>query len=172
MDTLTDRKRNEGRKQVDSKRLLGLARYLLPVVVVGVCVGAWYSDVIADLFAHRTRAADVTGDWVLDDEGLARVAAGAASIAPAGPQRDALTASLLTKAEPYRGVTLSFAPGQLTIRGPSGTRELPGVFEGFSESALAFRPQGERSISIIVDEPGKRIRLAQPLMSIPLKRAE
>lgn len=159
-------------RRVDSEHLLRLARYLLPLVVVIICLGAWYSDVIADLFAHRTRTSDVAGSWILDEEALARNAEGVASIVPPGRERDAMAASLLTKGDPYRGVVLTFEADRLVTRNAAGTREQPGVYEGFSEASLAFTPTGQRSMAIIIDEPGRRIRLALPVLSIPLKRAE
>jgi hypothetical protein len=158
-------------RTVDSEHLLRLARYLLPVVVVLVCLGAWYSDVIADLFAHRTRMSDVAGSWVLDEEALARNAEGVASIVPPGRERDAMAASLVAKGDAYRGVVLTFEADRLVTRSAAGAREQQGVYEGFSEASLAFTPAGQRSIAIIIDDPGKRIRLAQPVLSIPLKRA-
>ena len=153
-------------------RLLRAARYALPVIVVLIIAGAWYSDVLLGALAPRPKAADIAGEWRLDEGAYRSMAEGVARSVPEGPARERYLASLLARADSYRSAVYRFTPEGYTITTPQGIRDFPATYEGFPPNSLAIRPQGGSPMAILIDEPSKRITINLPMVGMPLKPVE
>lgn len=154
------------------ERLSGLARYGLPVLVVLLCAGAWYSDVILEIFAHRPKAAHISGSWRLDEEEYRRMAEQVANSVPEGPSRDKYRAALLTAADPFRGAIYTFTAEGYSIRDANGEREFPATYEGFPPNSLAIRPANGKPMAVILPEGSKYIIVNFPMVGMPLVKVE
>lgn len=153
-----------------SIRLLSASRYLIPVIVIGACLAAWYSDVISNALAHRPRAADIAGTWAIDEAEYARLADRAAQSVPDGELRKKYYASLLTNADPYRGVSYTFKPSGYSIKNAEGEHDFPATFEGFPPNSLAIRPTSGKPIAVMLDDETKHVVINLPIVGIPLKK--